>query len=179
MSEHDALCHALALALSSHPGAEMTQLAQAAGVSRATLYRLFGNREALILTVARYALHHIDTLTAPVGQDAQSYREVFEALMETLVQAGPVGRFLGHLDAAIESQLADQIARQEAEMASLVREAQQAGEIRPDLSVWWICQLFDAAVWLAWTGIAEGELARKHAPPLAFDSFWRAVGVAS
>lgn len=177
MADPAAMYLALAMALSADPKADMADLARAAHVSRPTLYRAFGNREALVLEVAGYALSTLAACFDGLDEQQDDYREVFRQLLEALAQIGPVGQFLGHIDLNGDPVLAKKLERQASETQRLVGEAQRAGEVRPELSPWWVAQLFDSVVWLAWTGVTEGELARKHAPRLAFDSFWLAVGV--
>lgn len=172
---HADLYQRLSIALSDNPNADMNALVAAAGVSRATLYRNVGNRDAVVQATARYALSALDAALAMVS-DTLAPRALFRALFEVLVPLGPMYRVVGHLDLASDPVMAQEVARQTAEMHELVAYAQEQGVVRSELSAWWVSELFDAIVWTTWTGVAQGELAAKHAPALAFDTFLRAVG---
>jgi len=176
MSQDEAVLRRLSEALSANPSAEMTELARAAGMSRATLHRRFGNRTALLSTTARFAVGVLAEAVAPIGEDGEEHREVFVQLFDALVHVGPMYRFLGHVDPNLDPGLSTQFGQMRAELVALIVEAQEAGVLRAPMSAWWVSELFDSLVWMAWAGIANGELARNHAAAQAFDTFWRAVG---
>jgi AcrR family transcriptional regulator len=153
----------------------MSALADAASVSRATLYRYFGSRDALIASTARFAIGAMEGAMAGVTADADSHREVFRRLVAVLVPLGATYRFVGHLEDRLDTDLRAVLSAQDSELAALIAAAQTAGEVRADLPAWWVSSLFDAVIWMAWSGVAEGELPRKGAPALAFATFWRGV----
>lgn len=173
---HAPMFRRLAAALSEDPHADMAALVEAAQVSRATLYRTVGNRDAVVTATARFAAEELAASVAHIGEDGAAPREAFAALIEALVATGPLYRFLAHLDVSTDDALRRQFDEQAAELRALIVESQRVGAIRSELSDWWVSELLDAVVWMAWSGVANGELARNHAAATAIDTFWRAVG---
>jgi TetR/AcrR family transcriptional repressor of mexCD-oprJ operon len=69
-------------------GASMTEVAQAAGVARATLYRYFPSREALLDELARAALGDVERRLAAARIDAVAPDEGVARAVRALVEVG-------------------------------------------------------------------------------------------
>ncbi|MGB9183085.1 MAG: TetR family transcriptional regulator [Solirubrobacteraceae bacterium] len=74
----------------SEPGtaANLADVAAAAGVSRATLYRYYPNREALLNALAAHALNELATRLNDAGLERATAKEAIERLARAIVAVG-------------------------------------------------------------------------------------------
>lgn len=118
--------------------ASMADVAGAAGMARATVYRYFPNREALLEALGRLAIENAgEGLQAGRLQEV-AVSEAFERAVRALVGVGDsfvvVSRENGRPDAAeFERQVA-------APLRALVERGQSLGEIRDDLPASWLME---------------------------------------
>jgi AcrR family transcriptional regulator len=84
-----AILDAAAHALSEHGrGANMAEVAAAAGVSRATLYRYYPDREALLDALASQALADAAARLADAGLERAPVEEAIERIVRALTAVG-------------------------------------------------------------------------------------------
>jgi TetR/AcrR family transcriptional repressor of mexCD-oprJ operon len=74
--------------LADHPEASMNELAAAAGVGRATLYRYFPTREALLAALASEAHQELVTRITDAGLDRAPVPEALQRLLRVLLTVG-------------------------------------------------------------------------------------------
>lgn len=146
------------------PSAPLDRVAEAAGVSRATLHRIFPGRAALIsalsgdaLSAVRAALHRA---TPPAETGARTLERLIEELLPVAHQYGflvyeqSTGGLNGH-NAEFE--------RLDTEIRDFVRAAQRRAELRVDLTAEWIVDALLGLVLTAADSVAAGRLARGAA----------------
>jgi AcrR family transcriptional regulator len=80
----DAAAHVLA----DHANASLAEVAAAAGVSRATLYRYYPNREALLEALAVAAIAEAGARLADAGLERAPVEEAIERIVRALVAIG-------------------------------------------------------------------------------------------
>ncbi|MEM6986350.1 MAG: TetR/AcrR family transcriptional regulator, partial [Pseudomonadota bacterium] len=156
---------------SVNPNAGMSEVADASGVGRTTLYRHFPTREALIQGIVLACLEEIDEATEP----AESLTGVaaIEATFELLIPVADRFRFLiavWHI-ASEDSAVARLQDKQRRDMVALFKEAQRAKEIHSALPAVWLCSLFEMTLSTAWELIASGDLSADEAIDCAKRSF--------
>jgi AcrR family transcriptional regulator len=83
-----AILDAAARVLAEDPGANLASVAAAAGVSRATLYRYYANRDALLDALTADALADITHRLADAGLDHAPIDEAIERIMRAIVAVG-------------------------------------------------------------------------------------------
>src|SRR5438105_2744341 len=84
-----AILDAAAHALSEHGrGANMADVAAAAGISRATLYRYYPDREALLDALASHALAAAAARLADAGLERAPVEEAIERIVRALTAVG-------------------------------------------------------------------------------------------
>ena len=148
-----------------NPDAGMSEIALAAGVGRATLYRHFESREVLVQGLAQKCFEETDALMEPIKTAGLEGREAIEATIDVLMPMANRFRFLMSLwtIAADNAAVKKIYARQLKELSELVKEAQNQGDISSTLSVQWVVSTFDAILNSAWNMIERGELTPKAA----------------
>src|SRR5438445_7451014 len=83
-----AILDAAAHALSEHGRSTMADVAAAAGVSRATLYRYFPDRQALLDALASHALADAAARLADAGLERAPVEEAIERIVRALTAVG-------------------------------------------------------------------------------------------
>ncbi len=166
-------------ALCIHPGLDMVGLANKTGISRPKLYRYFSNRDELLIALAMKSLQDIDEACAGIFKGVETHQEIFQRYFEAITPIGTRFHFLiSELWTCENEQVKQEVERQNVEFYEMIEAAKVGGEIRSELPTSWVSDVFDALIVIAWSQLAAGTIARNDAPTLAFDTFWRAVGVA-
>ncbi|MEM8963375.1 MAG: TetR/AcrR family transcriptional regulator [Acidobacteriota bacterium] len=167
-STRDTLIQSAITTLAAQPGASLEDIAQRAGVGRATLHRHFGSRDGLIHALTREAIAATDRAMVDISRDT-SATEILRAVIEAIVPLGDQYHFLT-LEAATKTdpEITAEIDRQLREMSELVAAVKQEGTIATDVPDAWVVAALDALIYAAWTSAHEGWIARRDAPGLVF-----------
>ena len=154
----------------------MSDIAEAAGVGRRTLYRHFESREALIERLIAISFEEINA--ASVHLQDLSGRAAVEAYIEVIMPLADRFHFLTILwPIAAESEAVEHIDNQLNEkMATLIEQAKEAGDINPNLPTIWIISFYDATLMAAWWLIASGDLTIDDAVTYVKQSFFSGCG---
>ena len=145
-----ALLTAAADEFARNPEASMADVAQAADLTRATLYRHFSNRESLLKAIQAEALARAsETLTA-CRLDEGSALEVLRRVIDALSKQGMRFRIILMRVPDLNTRFLTQRAQVLAPVVDVVRRGQLEGDVRTDLSPEWIvtamASLLSAAV---------------------------------
>ena len=163
--------------LLANPSAGMSEIALAAGVGRATLYRHFESREALIERLILLSVEELRAASAPIQH--LTGRAAIEAYIEVKMPLADRFHFLTTLwTGQEESEAVQQIDAQLIhEMATLVEQAKAAGDINPTLPTKWIVSFYEGTLMAAWWLIAAGDLTIDDAVSYVKHSFFGGCGV--
>ena len=120
--------------------ASMADVAAAAGMARATVYRYFPNREALFEALGRLAVEEAGERLEAGRLEEIPVPDAFERAVRALVAVGDyfvvVSRHSARLDPAeFERRLASPL-------RGLIERAQSQGEVRQDLPASWLMESF-------------------------------------
>jgi AcrR family transcriptional regulator len=116
--------------------ASMTDVAAAAGVARATVYRYFPNRQVLLDELALLALREIDDRLGSARLDEVPVQEGVTRVVRALVDVGDLFTVL-----ARERARPEQVDRTlSGPVAQLLQRGRADGEIRDDLPVPWLTE---------------------------------------
>jgi TetR/AcrR family transcriptional repressor of mexCD-oprJ operon len=165
-----AILDAAAHALSQHGNsASMADVAAAAGVGRATLYRYFPDREALLAALASHALADASGRLADAGLERAPVPEAIERIVRALTAVGDRYAVL----------VADQAHSDPDEIERLVAAPMRAvftrgidtGALRHDLPAPVLLELFGGALVAAVRLVQTGQLALEEASAAATSVF--------
>jgi AcrR family transcriptional regulator len=157
------LDHATRL-LSEDPSVGMGDVATAAGVGRATLYRHFPTREDLLAAIEERALDETEEAIAAGRLDEGTATEALRRLVDAVLQIGDRYRFLvAERPGVATEERRDREERLGEPLFALVERGQAAGEFSRALSARWMLSVFGAVIGAAVRAIAAGELERDGA----------------
>jgi AcrR family transcriptional regulator len=170
--------------LNQNPAASMADLAQAIGISRATLHRHFATRDEL--------LHRLGLRA--IGDWEQGYREVgvaeATASGDPEVLAGTLRRLVERYVATIDEygfaltddvvagndDVREWIERLEEQGVEFIAAAQRAGVLDPDLPARWISDALYGLLIGARDSLRAGNVARRDLADLVVRTLLRGVG---
>jgi len=124
-------------------GANLATVAAAAGVSRATLYRYYPNREALLEALAAHALAEAAHRLADAGLEQAKVEQAIERILRALVAVGD--RFTILVGEQIACDEADK-QRLDAPMRAVIERGIETGVLRQDLSTDVLLELFGGTI---------------------------------
>jgi len=163
--------------LNKNKEASLSEIAKHAEVGRATLYRLFKSKEALVEAVALSCLQTLDEATDPIEKQATSSMHAFELLFELTMPYTEEAKFLASLDYFSEDmpKVNKIIDKQNKELGSLITYAKKQGAIDDTLPTSWILDFIDALFYTGYMQQTEHNSTAKQASELAYRCFYRAV----
>ncbi|WP_063832409.1 TetR/AcrR family transcriptional regulator, partial [Streptomyces novaecaesareae] len=163
-TDRDTVLEAAVGVLSRRPTAHLDEIARAAGISRATLHRLFPGREALIREVGLLGLRRfaaaLDTAAVEHGDAEAALRR----LVDAAVPDAALCAFLAGENQLYENDdINDLWELQIARLHALFLRGQQQGAFRIELSAAWLSEaFFDLVAGVGWS-IQDGRLAPRDA----------------
>src|SRR3712207_9514899 len=112
MTSADSVVEAAARLLARRPAASMTEVAAAAGVSRATLFRRFPSRPALVEELSRRAVHAYTPAVDAAPPEEGPAPEALRRLLAELARVAPGHRLLAlpSIAETVEADLPDHAA---------------------------------------------------------------------
>lgn len=154
-----AILDAAITTFAEHPDASMSDIAHASGVGRATVYRRFPTREALVI-----ALH--DQASAEAGEVIRAIRpeegtalEVLERLIPAFAEIGDRYRFLALVGTRpLDSKRSGQEPKRA--VIAIIERGQAEGSIRSDVPAAWV----DVALGSLAIGGMEATISGELAP---------------
>lgn len=175
-STRDAIVEAAFDVLSRDPSAALAQVAERAGVGRATLHRHFATREALIRALALTAIEEMDAAAEAACADAPSYEDAFRRMLTVLIPLGDRHGFLAREPVDDDPAIAAEFQRQMDETREMVEGAKAEGLFDPAVPTAWITQAFDHLLYAAWESVRAGEATHAQAADLAWRTLTQGLG---
>lgn len=162
-----AILEAAVRTLSANPGASLQEIAGAAQVGRATVYRHFSSKEELVRAVAADALAYAESALDAARLEEGPVVEVVERLARALVPVGERFHFLlGEPQLDSDPGYLAEERRVAGSLEELVRRGKREGAFRAEVPEAWIVGTIVALVFAAWEGVHYGRLAPLDAPEL-------------
>jgi TetR/AcrR family transcriptional regulator, mexCD-oprJ operon repressor len=167
--------------LAERPDASMADIAEEAGLVRATVYAHFPNREALLRGVLEQALGQVaadlDALRLERDEPVAALERVIHVALGGIARLGRAREAveLGLGMAAVEDARRGLLDRHR----QLVRRGQRAGAFRRDLPPDWLAEVFAAMVDATYRAVQREEVSREEAPELLRKTVFAAYGISA
>ncbi|GAA4067649.1 TetR/AcrR family transcriptional regulator [Nonomuraea soli] len=163
--------------LNASPTASMAQIAEAAGISRATLHRHFSSRDDLVVELGRRALDRWERAQdeagiAETGAGPADLRATLMALIEGEVGVAEEHGFTLTVETTSEELLARSAELERRELA-FIEACQRAGVLRSDLPAVWVSSSIYGLLVALRESLRRGEIAPREATRLMVESFLR------
>ncbi|HST38841.1 MAG TPA: TetR/AcrR family transcriptional regulator [Conexibacter sp.] len=167
MPDETQLIDAVARVLARQPGSSMQEIAGAAGISRTTLHRAFGDREALVERLSREVLAECERAFDAAGIDDRPVLEAFDLLLDdAVVLAKGFALLFAEPYVYRVPALVDEIQQQDDRLTRFFERGQAAGAFRPDLPPRWLTYSVGAQLEAIWWTIEDGHVGAREAPRL-------------
>lgn len=167
----DAIIEAAFAVFSENQAASLADVAQRAGVGRATLHRHFPGRAELMRELAKIALVELDSAIEQATAQAESYEEGFRLSLFATVPLANRQWFLANEGLDADPEIAAAYAASLAELARDVDAAKEEGAFDPQVPTAWIVEAYENLTYAAWSLVRTGEATPKQAAALA----WRTL----
>lgn len=175
-STRDAIVEAAFSVFSKNPSASLSEVAERAGVGRATLHRQFASREDLIRALAQIASEEMDVAVEAACADATSYSEVARCALEALIPLGDRHGFLALEPFADDPEMQAALEKDKKETAEMVDAAKGEGLFDTAVPTSWIVQAFDHLMYAGWESVHAGETTQDQAAALAWRTLIHGLG---
>ncbi|MEM8987051.1 MAG: helix-turn-helix domain-containing protein [Pseudomonadota bacterium] len=171
LSARDALIEAAFAIFSRDPSASLSEVADKAGVGRATLHRHFKGRDDLIIALAKTAIAEMDAAAEAACEAALSETDALRRCFDALIPLGDRQGFLAREAIENHPDIKTEYARQLRETEEMVEAAKAEGAFDPAIPNTWIVQAYDSLLYAAWESVSAGALTHAQASELA----WRTL----
>lgn len=167
MADEAKLFDAVAGVLARQPGSSMREIAAAAGVSRTTLHRVFGERAALVERVSGHVLDDCERLFDEAGIDDAPVLEAFDSLIAEPLRLGKAyALLLAEPDAYRNTELVEEIKSQDDRFERYFARGQAGGVFRQDLPPRWLVYSVGCQLTALWWAVDDGFVAARDAERL-------------
>jgi AcrR family transcriptional regulator len=161
---HDSLLDVAVATLAANPGASLQEIADAAGISRATLHRRFAGRDELILAISEWAIGQLEGINDAVELSGLRGRAAIEALLERAIQLAPkIGFLISEHSLECNQMFMDRVDTAQQRWHRIIEDGQRLGEIRVDLPARWIADAIEGLMIAVFHGIRRGLTAPNDA----------------
>jgi TetR/AcrR family transcriptional repressor of mexCD-oprJ operon len=163
--------------LAEDPDATMQDIAGAAGLGRATVYRHFPTREDLLGAIAVAALDELRQALSDGRLEEAEPREALRRGVAAILEIGDRYRVLvdGHDHMPSEAKAAA-MAETFAPLEAVLERARSQGVIRSAVPLTWVRATLGALIRVAMQEAAEGTLRRADAPRMIVDTLLGGLG---
>lgn len=158
--------------LAKNPKASLNEIAEAAEVGRATLFRHFKSRKQLIHELVVEADRKLEEATKPIVEKNLGARDTLEEFVKVLVPLGASFHFLNSEQLYAEGSVIDDLYRNQlVRLKELSRRLRVERVVTNDIPLAWIAAVLDNLIYTAWVTVLQGDIAPNDAPGLVLDSF--------
>jgi AcrR family transcriptional regulator len=171
---HDRIIQQAIACLARNSNAGLKEIARAAGVGRATLYRYFRSRADLVVAIKLSAGDQLQRVIEPVMAEDLPAREKLVRIITRLVPLGSSLNVSAYFDYPVKQgdpRVKALYLQHKKRSKQLCLALKKEGAVSWELPVSWLIASMDALVFEAWASVERGEIAPKQAPWLVLETF--------
>jgi len=158
--------------LAKNPKASLNEIAEAAEVGRATLFRHFKSRKQLLHELVVDADNKLEKATRPILEKKLNARDTLGEFIRVLVPLGASFHLLNFEQMNSEdTDIANLYKNQLVRLKDLSFRLKSEGVVSPDVPLAWVAAVLDNLIYTAWITVSEGDIAPNDAPDLVMRSF--------
>ena len=163
--------------LTVNKDAKLTDVASKAGVGRATLYRLFKNKDDLVLAITHYCIDEYELATQHIEKQAKSALHAIELYIHATMPLTLEFQFLISLDYFVDiSPEFKKIEQQhKAEMIELIEEIKKEVPVNKKLTNSWLYNVLEGLFFAGWLQQTADSCSAEQAAELAYYSFKKVI----
>jgi TetR/AcrR family transcriptional regulator, mexCD-oprJ operon repressor len=169
-TDTDHVLDAAVRVLSRDPAAGMGAIADAAGISRATLHRRFAGRNELEFALIRRAIGQMRSMTTEIDAAGLVGRAAIEAFLRGALPIAQSMAFVFATTSPEDPRFESDTEQFRQRWIAWIEEGQRRGEIRVDLTASWIVEAMHALGMAAVQGVISGVIAPRDAERLVLTS---------
>jgi AcrR family transcriptional regulator len=160
----DSLLDAAVATLAANPGASLQEIADAIGISRATLHRRFASRDELLMAIGEWAIGQLEGISDSVESSGLRGRAAIEALLEQAIQLAPkIGFLISEHTLECNEVFMSRVDTAQQRWHRMIEDGQRLGEIRVDLPARWIADAIEGLMIAVFHGVRRGFTAPNDA----------------
>ena len=167
----DAIIEAAFLVFSERPTASLSDVAERAGVGRATLHRHFPGRADLIRALSFVAMEELDRAVEAATVAATSATDALHRALQTIVPLANRQWFLAQDWQETDPDILAAYATGRQELSTWIDAAKDEGSFASELPTAWIVDAYENLIYAAWSLVRSGEATPKQAADFA----WRTL----
>lgn len=175
-STETAIIEAAFSILRENPSASLADIAQRAGIGRATLHRHFASRDALMSALAKTALQELNAAIETATAHAETCADGLMLAMEAIIPLANRHWFLMNEPVDRDPEIAEAFAEDRAETLAEIEGAKAEGAFSSDIPTTWIAEAYDALIYAAWAQVRDGEATPRQAASLAWRTLTQGTG---
>ncbi|MBU1435902.1 TetR/AcrR family transcriptional regulator [Paraglaciecola sp.] len=151
----------------------LVDIAKAADVGRATVYRQFKSREDLQESIGLYCLDRFDDINQNIEAQASNPMDAIRLVLQNILLLYSEFTFLSKFESLLTSseKLQSRMRAQDDELRDLISLNLKQGFIRDTYSVDWVFFFFEGLLWAGYQAIRSGHFDPLQAAALAFHTF--------
>lgn len=165
------------LAMSRAPQSSMEQIAVQSGVSRATLYRYFRTREAMLKEMTEESGRLFDRIIDPIAAMDIPAKEKLEKFVKEFVSAGARFHFLLYNDMYLMHEEIKGIYDSQMEkLKRLAADLKKEGGLDSGVPDEWAAVSLEFLMYAAWEKVHQGDIALNKAAGLILQTYLKGIG---
>jgi len=175
-TSRDAILEASFQVLNKTPGASLGDIAEHAGVGRATLHRHFSSRDALMAALAKAAMNELNEAIEAAVADATSYGDGLKRALTAIIPLAERQWFLANETTGHDADIAAAYEADKAQLIADIDAAKAEGTFAQSVPTSWIATSYENLIYAAWTMVRAGEATASQAADLAWLTLTSGLG---
>ncbi len=160
--------------IAQNANSSMDEIAKAAGIGRATLFRHFKSRAELLLAIKLSAGEQLEAVVSPVFHSDLPAREKLVRMVTRLVPLGAslnVSAYFIHPVKEADPRVMASYLRCMEQTRQLCLDLKAEGDLHPEVPLTWLVASMDSLIFAAGEKVEIGDIASKQAPWLVLNTF--------